>query len=264
MAFCVLQKCTRLLKLPAMKTATPKIRLFVTDALGADTKLTLSRDQSHYVSRVMRQAVGDQACVFNGRDGEWLAQIEDASKTACRLSVSEQTRPQSQEPDIWLAFSPIKKSRLDFLVEKAVELGVSRLLPVITERTDVSRVNVDRLSATAMEAAEQCERLSVPKVDGPLDLRRFLEQWPPDRQLFVMDETGQGTPAAQAFSATAAAILVGPEGGFSTVELDALRDLPFVTPVSLGPRVLRAETAALTALACWQALAGDGCEVRRR
>lgn len=253
-----------------MTKSSPKIRLFVPDDLSADTAITLSRDQSHYVVRVMRQGVGDLANVFNGRDGEWLARIEDASKSACRLALSERTRPQPAEPDIWLVFAPIKKARLDVLVEKAVELGASRLVPILTERTDVRRVNVDRLSATAMEAAEQCERLSVPNVDSPSGLQTFLSTFPEDRRLFVLDETGEGAPMTQAFSRSptgsriVAAILVGPEGGFSPTELDALRDLPFVTLVTLGPRILRAETAAVTALACWQTLVGDGCETRRR
>ncbi len=261
----------RLPTLPLMINVTPKIRLFVSNVLCPESTITLSRGQSHYTVRVMRQGAGDHAYVFNGRDGEWLARIEDASKSACRLVLVDQSRPQLPEPDIWLAFAPIKKTRLDFLVEKAVELGVSRLSPVMTERTDVSRVNVERLSVTAMEAAEQCERLSVPDVDTPLDLKTFLSSWPVDRRLCVLDETGQGAPITQVFGVSFAdtgvapdAIFVGPEGGFSTVELDALRDLPFVTLVTLGPRVLRAETAALVALACWQTLMGDGCENRLR
>jgi len=247
-----------------MTDSSIKVRLYVKDGLAAGLAITLNRDQSHYAVRVMRQGMGDHALVFNGRDGEWLASIRDASKTACELALVEQTRPQSSEPDVWLVFSPVKKTRLDFLVEKAVELGVSRLLPVITERTDVSRVNVDRLSATAMESAEQCERLSVPEIDAPVDLGDLLANWPTDRQLYLLDETGLGAPVAQAFNSNSAAFLVGPEGGFSTSELDALRELPFVTPVVLGPRILRAETAALTALACWQMYIGDGCVARRR
>jgi len=253
-----------------MTTVSAKIRLYVSGDLLAGGTLTLSRDQSHYMIRVMRQGLGDHALVFNGHDGEWLARIDDPGKTACRLALMKQTRPQSPEPDIWLVFAPIKKTRLDFLVEKSVELGVSRLVPVVTDHTDVGRVNVERLSATAMEAAEQCERLSVPAIDSPRDLKKAMADWPSGRQLFVMDETGRGEPAVKAFSrsgensARPAAILVGPEGGFSAGELDALRDLPFVTSATLGPRVLRAETAALMALSCWQALSGDGCETRLR
>ena len=184
----------------------------------------------------------------------------------------EQSRAQVAEPDIWVVFAPIKKTRLDFLVEKATELGASRLIPILTERTDVKRVNVDRLSATAMEAAEQSERLSVPIITQPVSLHDLIEGWPENRRLFIMDETGRGEPAASAFishretseSNTLAAIMVGPEGGFSGSELDAVRNLPFVTRVTLGVRVLRAETAVAAALSNWQMLAGDGCVVRNR
>lgn len=254
-----------------MINTKPKIRLYVPDILAGNGTVTLSKDQSHYVIRVMRQGVGDHAALFNGRDGEWEARIEDDSKSACRLSLLDRIRFQPQEPDIWLVFAPIKKSRLDFLVEKAVELGVSRLIPVLTDHTDVSRVNVERLSSTAMEAAEQCERLSVPVVEKPISLNKLLADWDADRLLFMMDETGNGQSVTEAFDRQrlvthdgVGAILVGPEGGFSRVELDALRDLPFVTPVTLGPRVLRAETAALSALVCWQVLTGDACESRPR
>ena len=188
-----------------MMKANSKIRLFVPDDLSAAGNVTLSRDQSHYVTRVMRQGVGDMAVVFNGRDGEWLARIDNASKSSCGLVLKEQIRAQGPEPDVWLVFAPIKKARLDFLVEKAVELGASRLVPVMTERTDVSRVNVGRLSATAMESAEQCERLSVPGMDQPVGLSKLLTDWSPNRRLYVLDETGRGTPVAQAFSAPPAA-----------------------------------------------------------
>lgn len=268
---CILVALTSVVsETPIMMKISAKIRLYVPDDLLPGGTITLSKDQSHYVIRVMRQGVGDPAFVFNGHEGEWLALIDEASKSACRLTLQEQTRPQPSESKLWLVFAPIKKTRLDFLVEKAVELGASRLIPVLTERTDVGRVNVERLSATAMEAAEQCERLSIPGVDAPVDLKKMLAEWPADCQLFVMDETGLGVPVSQAFAKSSTdsgrpvAIFVGPEGGFSPTELDALRDLPFVTPVSLGPRVLRAETAALAALSCWQAFSGDGCEGRLR
>ncbi len=254
-----------------MSDSKPKIRLYVPDGLSEGGRVTLPKDQSHYVIRVMRQDVGGQVLLFNGRDGEWASQIEDASKTTCRLSILEQTRVQAEEPDIWLVFAPIKKSRLDFMVEKAVELGVTRLVPVVTEYTDVTRVNVERLSATAKEAAEQCERLSIPDVDEPVSLNKLLDDWNTNRLLYVMDETGGGKVMPEAFGNRSLssgdggnAIMIGPEGGFSPRELDVLHDLPFVTPVTLGPRVLRAETAALAALSCWQMLAGDSCEGRLR
>ena len=252
-----------------MTAARPKIRLFIDATLEAGTDVSLPKDQAHYVSRVMRQDVGASALLFNGRDGEWLAHISSLSKTQCQLSLEAQTRPQQSEPDIWLVFAPIKKSRMDFLIEKATELGVSRLLPVFTRNTDVSRVNVERLQSTVLESAEQCERLSVPRVEKPVDLENLIRDWDPSRQLYIMDETGGGIPAIPAFSEQAqpdgrAALLIGPEGGFSRSELDQLHDLAFVTAVTLGPRILRAETAALTALANWQIFKGDGCAVRTR
>lgn len=255
-----------------METALAKVRLFVSTDLSLGGNVTLSRDQSHYVTRVMRQGMGDKALLFNGIDGEWLAVINDASKVSCKLELVEQRRDQGVEPDIWVVFAPIKKTRLDFLVEKATELGASRLMPVLTRRTDVSRVNTDRLLATATESAEQCERLIVPQVAEPVDFRKLIKDWPQDRQLYLMDETGQGQPATRAFAngkeanttPPRAAIMVGPEGGFSPEELDALRNLPFVTPVTLGARILRAETAVVAALSNWQLLSGDGCATRDR
>jgi 16S rRNA (uracil1498-N3)-methyltransferase len=252
-----------------MTTARPKTRLFVDATLEAGAQVSLLKDQAHYVSRVMRQDVGASALLFNGHDGEWLAHISSISKTQCQLSLEAQTRQQQSEPDIWLVFAPIKKSRMDFMIEKATELGASRLLPVFTRNTDVSRVNVERLQATALESAEQCERLNVPQVDKAVDLDNLIRDWDPSRQLYIMDETGTGNPAIPAFSSLSqpgkpAAILIGPEGGFTASELDQLRDLAFVTPVTLGPRVLRAETAALTALASWQVFQGDGCAARMR
>jgi 16S rRNA (uracil1498-N3)-methyltransferase len=252
-----------------MTDARPKIRLFVESDLNASGDVSLSRDQAHYVSRVMRQSIGAPALLFNGRDGEWLARVSDISKSQCQLTLEIQTRDQAPEPDIWLVFAPIKKSRMDFLVEKATELGVSRLLPVFTKNTDVSRVNVARLQATAVESAEQCERLTVPIVDEVATLENLIGGWGASRQLYFMDETGVGTPAIPAFSdeqpdGNDAALLVGPEGGFTLSELDQLRDLAFSTPVVLGPRVLRAETAALAALANWQIFKGDGCAIRNR
>ncbi len=252
-----------------MSDMRPKTRLFVENTLSAGCVVDLSRDQAHYVSRVMRQNVGAATLLFNGRDGEWLAHISEIAKARCQLIVGTQTRRQVAEPDIWLAFAPVKKSRMDFLVEKATELGVSRLLPVFTRNSAVTRVNVDRLQATARESAEQCERLSIPTVDEAVTLEDLIVAWETSRNLYVMDETGRGQSVVQAFSEISetrdgAGLLVGPEGGFSNSELDDLRELDFVTSVLLGPRVLRAETAALTALASWQIFCGDGCAKRAR
>ena len=243
-----------------MATLGAKARLYVESDLGAGIGVQLPAAQAHYVNRVMRLRVGDAVALFNGRNGEWLAEITETGKARCSLRVTERTRAQAAEPDLWLAFAPIKKTRLDYLVEKATELGASRLCPVFTQHTAVTRINVARMRAHAMEAAEQCGRLSVPVVAEPLPLSRLMADWPAARRLFVLDETGTGTPIAEALGACACGFLIGPEGGFAHSELDALRQLPFACLVGLGPRILRADTAALAALACWQALIGDRCQ----
>jgi 16S rRNA (uracil1498-N3)-methyltransferase len=238
-----------------------RIRLYVEDALADGQALTLGRDQSHYLANVMRRGVGDRVAVFNGRDGEHWAEISDARRGAVSLALGAQFREQTQEPDLWLAFAPIKRAAVDFLAAKATELGVSRLIPVMTARTNTERVNTKRLRAIAVEAAEQSERLSVPEISEPVRLSALVDTWPPDRSLLVGDETGAGRPVAVAAGEIAAgsplAVLTGPEGGFAPDELDRIRELTFVIPIGLGPRVLRADTAALAALAVVQAVAGD-------
>ena len=241
-----------------------KIRLFVDVGLAGGVVLDLAAAQAHYLGRVMRAGTGDGVAVFNGRDGEWRARIEISSRTRCAVRVIERTRPQAAEPDLWLAFAPIKRAPVDFLARKATELGVSRLWPVFTQRTASGRVNTDRLRANTVEAAEQCRRLTVPEVSEPVPLDRLIALWPPQRRLLVADETGGGRPIAKALGALGMdgprapfGLLVGPEGGFARSELDALHKLDFVTAVHLGPRILRADTVALAALACWQALIGD-------
>ncbi len=234
------------------------IRLHVTAPLAAQAVISASEDQAHYLLNVMRATPASEVILFNGRDGAWRASVGVPAKRRVEFTVTAQTQLPRREPDLWLAFAPVK--RIEFLAEKASELGVAALLPVFTRHTDVSRVNVQRLKANATEAAEQCERLSVPDVHEPVTFDKLLAQWPSGRKLFVLDETGGGIPIASALRVAAAApvgFLTGPEGGFAQTELDALRQLPFVTAVGLGPRILRAETAALAALACWQALQGD-------
>ncbi len=240
--------------------APPRTRLYVTDALAAGATLTLDDRAAHYLRTVLRLDVGADVALFNGRDGEWRARISAAAKRATTVALMAQTRPQTQEPDVWLLFAPVKRARIDLIVEKATELGVTRLLPVLTRRTIVTRVNVARLAATAIEAAEQCERLSVPAVDDPAPLDAVLARWPAGRRLLVGDEGGGGVPlrgAASAVGAAPWALLVGPEGGFEPGELDALRQFQFVTRVGLGPRVLRADTAVTAALAVVQSSIGD-------
>ena len=236
-------------------------RLFVTDPLGPGAALTLYADRTHYLKNVMRRQPGDEIGLFNGRDGEWMGRLENFARNATPVSLMAQRRPQSPGPDLWLAFAPIKRGPIDMIAEKATELGASLLWPVMTRRSEATRVNIERLSNIAIEAAEQSERLDVPEVRAPVSLDRLVQEWPADRTLFVCAEAGAARPmaeAAGAFVGRPAGFLIGPEGGFATGELDALRKLPFVVAVGLGPRLLRAETAAIAVLACWQAIAGDG------
>jgi 16S rRNA (uracil1498-N3)-methyltransferase len=237
-------------------------RLHVTAPLGPDAAVALDEARAHYLRDVLRLGIGDQVALFNGRDGEWRARIDTLGKRGATLACAAQLRGQTVEPDLWLLFAPIKRGRIDFIAEKATELGVSLLWPVMTRRTNVGRVNVDRLAANAREAAEQTERLSVPEIRPPETLERVLAGFPSGRRLIVCDETGRSPPIARVVGDAAKsrggwAILTGPEGGFAPDELDALLKLPFGTSVGLGPRVLRADTAALAALAVFQALAGD-------
>lgn len=242
-------------------------RLYVEDALAAGVSVAATEGQSHYLLSVMRRGPGDNVALFNGRDGEWNATIEVRTKRQVTFVVVARLRPQGTEPDLWLMFAPLKAARLEMMIEKATELGVSALVPVMTRRTVVNRVNHRRLEAIVMEAAEQCERLTVPAIAVLRPLDAVLGDWPTQqagqRRLFFLDE-GAARGAGAPFIATAmhgiggrAAILVGPEGGFDPDEQRLLRGLPYVSPLVLGPRILRAETAALAALACWQATQGD-------
>ena len=239
-------------------------RLYVDQDLTPGRSVSLSRDQSHYLANVMRMAAGQSLLVFNGRDGEWLAEIAQVAKKDVVLTIREQTRPQAAEPDLWLLAAPLKKDNTDLVAEKAAELGASRLWPVFTRRTVASRVNADRLRARLVEAAEQCERLTMPELAEPMDLDKALAGWDPTRTLLFLDETGAGAPIAIAVPEGPLAVLVGPEGGFAPEERALLSRLPFAKPVSLGPRVLRAETAAIAALAVVQAVVGDWRTVRSR
>ncbi|ATG38345.1 16S rRNA (uracil(1498)-N(3))-methyltransferase [Phaeobacter piscinae] len=237
-----------------------KIRLYVEHPLGAGQSVPLDRDQAHYLFGVMRQAVGAQLLLFNGEDGEWRAEVAEASKRSGVLICQEQTRPLVLPPDLWLLFAPIKKARTDFIVEKAAEMGAARILPVQTEFTNSDRIRQDRLQAHAVEAAEQCGGTYVPEVVDLQKLSRVLDHWPEERQLMFCDEAEVGSALALA-SETAAqvpwAILIGPEGGFSEAERKRLHALPQSHVVSLGPRILRADTAAVAALTVWQQRYGD-------
>jgi 16S rRNA (uracil1498-N3)-methyltransferase len=239
-------------------------RFFVAADLAAGAEIPLDEAQAHQLRHVLRRADGSELLLFNGRDGEWRATLALRGRKEAAARVAERTRDQVPEPDLWLCFAPIKRNRIDLVAEKATELGVALLQPVLTQHTVVERVNVERLQAHAVEAAEQTERLTVPRVRAPVGLAGLLQEWPSERRLLMCDETGGGPPIAQVLggldeSARAApwAILIGPEGGFSADELRAIRRMKDITTVGLGPRILRADTAAVAALACWQALVGD-------
>lgn len=245
---------------PVNGTDRISARLFVDAALDVPT-LGLDAPRTHYLRHVLRLEKGDRIALFNGRDGEVAARIEGFGKTWASVAIEERRREQAAEPDVWFLFAPIKRARLDFMIEKATELGAAAVWPVFTRHTIVTRVNNERLRATAIEAAEQCERLTIPKLLTASPLDEALRAWPRERTLILCDETGAGGPIVDVLgkidTTQPCAILTGPEGGFARAELDALHDLPFVTPVGLGPRVLRADTAALAALAIFQAVSHD-------
>lgn len=236
-----------------------KIRLFVDHPLGQGQTVPLERGQAHYLFGVMRLKVGASVLLFNSKDGEWRAEIAEAGKRAGTLSCVEQTKPLQMPPDLWLLFAPIKKARTDFIVEKAAEMGASRILPVITEFTNAARVQRDRLQAHAVEAAEQCGGTFVPEVAEAQRLDAVLAGWGSSRKIMFCDETLAGEKAVLPVAADISkwAILIGPEGGFSEKERKRLHSSDHAHPVTLGPRILRADTAAVAAMALWQQALGD-------
>ncbi len=239
-----------------MKNA--KIRLYVNHPLGAAQSVPLDRDQAHYLFGVMRLSVGAQVSLFNGRDGEWRAEVVQAGKRAGVLVCQEQTKPLQMPPDLWVLFAPIKKARTDFIVEKATEMGAARIVPVQTDFTNSERIRQDRLQAHAVEAAEQCGGTYVPEVSDLQKLDRLLADWPEDRNIMFCDEAEVGS--AQRLGAASGdkwAILIGPEGGFSEAERTCLHAHPQAHVVALGPRILRADTAVVAALTVWQQALGD-------
>lgn len=234
------------------------IRLFVPHDLAPGAALDLDEGQSRYLAAVMRQAVGDEVAVFNGRHGEWRATLTKVGKKAVTLTALSRTRAQAMGPDLDLVIALVKRARLETIVEKAAELGAMRVRPVVTERTNADHTRVDRLQAIAVEASEQTGRLDVPQVLEPLKLEKLLATWDVGRQLLFCDEAGDALPVLGAVKAGGPwAILIGPEGGFSAKEREMLRALPYAVPASLGPRILRADTAAISALTLWQAAVGD-------
>jgi 16S rRNA (uracil1498-N3)-methyltransferase len=241
-------------------------RLFVPVELKPGAVFAAEERAAHYLRNVMRRTAGDPIILFNGRDGEFHAEIADIGKRSVELRVGAERRPQMAVPDLWLCFAPLKKDAVDFLIEKGTELGAAAFQPVFTQHTASTRLNLERLAANAIEAAEQTERLTLPEIRTPLSLRDLLQGWNPARRLIVCAEAGPAAPIGDALNdlkasvsnTNAWAILCGPEGGFARSELDLLSNLPFVTPVGLGPRILRADTAALIALAVFQSILGDG------
>jgi 16S rRNA (uracil1498-N3)-methyltransferase len=236
------------------------IRLFVTQDLEAGTSIEAAPEQAHYLVNVMRVALGDELRLFNGRDGEWQATLAAGGKRGATLTVADQTRLQTVGTDLDLVVALVKRARLETIVEKAAELGARRVRLAITERTNAERTRVDRLAAIAIEASEQTGRLDVPVVEAPRRLDQLLADWPAERPLMFCDEAGDAPPALEALAGRAPgpwAVLIGPEGGFSAIERALIRDLPAAVPVSLGPRILRADTAAISALTLWQAALGD-------
>jgi 16S rRNA (uracil1498-N3)-methyltransferase len=235
-----------------------KIRLYIDQPLGPEQSLELSRDHAHYLFGVMRQTVGAEVAVFNGRDGEWLCSVTEAGKRGGVLACVAKTRDLQMPPDLWLIFAPIKKARTDFIVEKATEMGAARIIPAATDFTNSERIRQDRLQAHAIEAAEQCGGTFVPEVSDLQKLSSLLDHWPSERQIMFCDEAEVGAARALG-SATQGpwAIVIGPEGGFSEKERARLSAMPQSHVVSLGPRILRADTAAVAALTLWQLQLGD-------
>lgn len=254
-------------KITPRNDTRPKVRLYVEQGLGAGQPVELSQGQSHYLGNVMRMTTGDEVALFNGQDGEWRARLTSLSKRNAAAECVKPCADQLDPPDLWLVFAPIKKARTDFIVEKATELGVRRIVPVQTDFTNSERIRQDRLQAHAVEAAEQSGGTFVPEVAELSKLARLLDAWPADRRIIFCDETQAG--ASSVLSALISeedpkgpmsgpwAVLIGPEGGFSDTERARLHAMPQAHAISLGPRILRADTAAVAALTLWQTHFGD-------
>ncbi len=246
--------------MPATPAWPPKSapRLFVAGPLAAGASVRIEGNPAHYLARVMRAQPGDTVILCDDATGEWAARVGDVGKRDVVLDVLEMLRPREGVPDLWLCPALLKKDHFDLILEKATELGVAAIRPVLTRRCVADKLNLERARAITTEAAEQCARTALPALAEPVRLAALLADWPEDRALFFADENGGG-PAAEAFAAHAgpAAILTGPEGGFDEAERSAIRAHPAARPISLGPRILRGETAAIAALAVWMASAGD-------
>ena len=235
-------------------------RMFVTAALQSGAAIPCSPDQANYLRNVLRLPASAALLVFNGRDGEWRASLQHDGKRGASLIIADQTRQQESGPDLWYLFAPLKRARLDYMVQKAVELGVSRLVPVLTQHTNAERVNTGRMAANVIEAAEQCGVLRVPEIAEPEKLGHALAAWPETRKLIFCDEGAPLSSPLETLHRIAPgplAVLIGPEGGFSEDERQAIRSKPYAVPLALGPRIMRADTAAVAALALVNATLGD-------
>jgi 16S rRNA (uracil1498-N3)-methyltransferase len=239
------------------RTVTAKIRLYVEHPLGQGQLVPLTRAQAHYLFGVMRLSVGAEILVFDGQSGEWLAEVAEAGKRGGALRIVRQTRALQMPPDLWLLFAPIKKARTDFIVEKATEMGAVRIMPVQTDFTNSGRIQRDRLQAHVIEAAEQCGATYVPEVVEMIKFERLLADWDSTRKIYFCDEMQAGAANTTHSGPGPSAILIGPEGGFSDKERRQLTERQDTEVISLGPRILRADTAAVAALTLWQSALGD-------
>lgn len=235
------------------------IRLFIEDNIALNNTLTIEEKQAHYLINVMKQRVGNVIQLFNNKDGEFDAEIINVSKKNVEVLITKKTKDYSVSPDIWLLFAPLKKDQTDFVIQKATELGVRKIIPTITSRTNSEKVRIERFISQSIEAAEQCRRVDLPEISPAISLEKILQSWDKERTLYFMDETGKGINIIKAFSTKSpkSAILVGPEGGFDKKELEILEKLDYTQGVTMGNRILRAETAVVAAISCWQAISGD-------
>jgi 16S rRNA (uracil1498-N3)-methyltransferase len=246
-----------------MSNKNAKIRLFVENTLKPGAIILCEQNQGHYLVNVMRIKMGDMVSIFNGREGEWIAEVIKIGKGKASITIREKIAEQINEPDLWYLFAPVKKARIDYMIEKATELGVSLIWPVITKRTNLDRLKMDKLCTNAVEAAEQCGRMTVPEIKNIILLEDLLAKWPEDRKILFCDEAGD----AKSFKEIAKdysqnnqkwAVLIGPEGGFTEEERHKIRGHKNTIPLTLGSRILRADTAAVAVLSLWQNFLGDG------
>ncbi|MBT5187659.1 MAG: 16S rRNA (uracil(1498)-N(3))-methyltransferase [Kordiimonadaceae bacterium] len=241
-----------------MSNKNPKTRLYVSDPLKAGAVILIDSNQGHHLVNVMRIKMAEYVSLFNGSEGEWLGEITKVGKGKAMVTAREKIAEQSHEPDLWYLFAPLKKARVDYMMQKATELGVSVISPVMTARTNLDKLKIEKLKASAFEAAEQCGRMSVPSINDIISLDDMLKSWPEDRALIFCDEVGDAVPMKDLTSEFDKwAVIIGPEGGFTEEERKKIKDHRNTLPVTLGPRILRADTAAVTAISLWQSFFGD-------